>query len=110
MEAYASVVCRNDSGNFFIKGWKVKAVEVFVSGRVQGVGFRSFTKRNALLLGVKGYVENMSDGRVHAVLEGERHQVDKLLEIVRQGPTVSQVRDIKVSETERGGHKDFEIR
>ena len=88
----------------------MKAVDVLVTGRVQGVGFRSFTKKNAVLLGVKGYVENMSDGKVHAVLEGEEHQVDKLLEIVRQGPRVSQVRDVKVVEIEKAGHKDFEVR
>ena len=88
----------------------MKAVEVLISGRVQGVGFRSFTKKNAVLLGVKGYVENLSDGKVHVVLEGEEHQVDKLLEIVRQGPRVSQVREVKVTEIVKAGHPAFEVR
>jgi acylphosphatase len=49
----------------------MKAIDVVVAGRVQRVGFRAFTRRNALMLGVKGYVENTEDGRVHAVLEGD---------------------------------------
>ncbi len=88
----------------------MKAVDVVITGRVQKVGFRAFTRRNALMLGVKGYVENLGDGRVHAVLEGDEHQVEKLLEIIRQGPTVSQVREVKVSEIERAGHRGFEVR
>ncbi len=88
----------------------MKAVDVLVSGRVQGVGFRSFAKKNAQLLGVKGYVENLDDGKVHAVLEGEDHQVDKLVEIIRQGPRVSQVREVKIAEIEKAGHSTFDVR
>ncbi|HMK47734.1 MAG TPA: acylphosphatase [Methanocella sp.] len=88
----------------------MKAVDVVVSGRVQRVGFRAFTKKNAILLGIKGYVENMNDGRVHAVFEGEEHQVDKMMEITRQGPPVSQVRSVKVSEIKITGRPTFEVR
>ncbi len=88
----------------------MKAIDVVVAGRVQRVGFRAFTKRNALMLGVKGYVENTGDGKVHAVLEGDEHQVDKLLELVRQGPGVAQVREVKVNDVEKAGHKGFEVR
>jgi acylphosphatase len=88
----------------------MKAVDVQIAGRVQGVGFRAFTKKNAAMLGVKGYVENMVDGKVHAVLEGDDHQVDKLLEILRHGPMVSQVREVKVTEMEKAGHQGFEVR
>jgi acylphosphatase len=88
----------------------MKAIEVFVSGRVQAVGFRAFTRRNAVMLGVRGYVENLDDGRVHAVIEGDDHQVEKLLEIVRQGPGMSQVRDIQVKDTSGRGFKNFEVR
>jgi len=88
----------------------VKAIDVVVAGRVQRVGFRAFTRRNALLLGVKGYVENTGDGKVHAVLEGDEHQVDKLLELIRQGPGVAEVREVKVSDIEKAGRKGFEVR
>ena len=88
----------------------MKAIDVVVAGRVQRVGFRAFTRRNALLLGVKGYVENTGDGKVHAVLEGDEHQVDKLLELIRQGPGVAEVREVKVSDIEKAGRKGFEVR
>jgi acylphosphatase len=88
----------------------MKAIDVVVAGRVQKVGFRAYTRRNANMLGVKGYVENTDDGKVHAVLEGDEHQIDKLLELIRQGPAVAQVRDVKVSEIEKAGHRGFEVR
>ncbi|WP_424357956.1 acylphosphatase [Methanocella sp. MCL-LM] len=88
----------------------MKAVDVLISGRVQKVGYRAFTRKNALLLGIKGYVENMPDGKVHAVIEGDDHQIDKLLELIRQGPVGSQVRDVKVAEIEKAGYQGFEIR
>ncbi len=74
------------------------------------VGFRAFTRRNAVMLGVRGYVENLEDGRVHAVAEGDEHQVDKLLELVRQGPSNSQVRDIQVKPAEMAGYRHFDVR
>jgi acylphosphatase len=88
----------------------MSAVDVVVSGRVQMVGFRAFTRRNAIMLGVKGYVENMEDGKVHAVIEGEGHQVEKLLEMVRQGPRSSEVRDVQVKDIDSHGYSGFEVR
>lgn len=88
----------------------MSSIDVVVSGRVQMVGFRAFTRRNAIMLGVKGYVENISDGKVHAVLEGENHQVEKLLEMVRQGPQSSEVRDVKVKDIDGQGYSGFEVR
>ena len=85
----------------------MSAIDVVVSGRVQMVGFRAFTRRNAILLGVRGYVENMGDGKVHAVLEGEGYQVEKLLEMVRQGPQSSEVRDVKVQNIDSYGYSEL---
>lgn len=88
----------------------MKAVDVRVAGRVQRVGFRAYTKKNALMLGIKGYVENLDDGKVHAVLEGDEHQVDKMIELIRQGPSISEVRDIKIIEIGHSGYRGFEVR
>ncbi len=88
----------------------MKTIDVTISGRVQAVGFRAFTRRNAVMLGVRGYVENLEDGRVHAVFEGEDHQVDKLLELVRHGPDMAHVRDVKINTVEAAGHKAFSVR
>jgi acylphosphatase len=87
----------------------MKALDVVVSGRVQMVGFRAFTRRNAVMLGVKGYVENLDDGKVHVVLEGEDHQVEKLLEMIRQGPRTSEVRDVKIKDIDRHGYQSFDV-
>ncbi len=62
------------------------------------------------MLGVRGYVENLGDGRVHAVFEGEDHQVDKLLELVRHGPRVAEVREVRVKPADPAGHRTFEVR
>jgi acylphosphatase len=88
----------------------MNAIDVVVSGRVQMVGFRAFTRRNAIMLGVRGYVENLDDGKVHAVLEGEDYQVEKLLELVRQGPRSSEVRDVKVKAIDGQGYSGFDVR
>ena len=88
----------------------MSAIDVVVSGRVQMVGFRAFTRRNAIMLGVRGYVENTEDGKVHAIIEGENYQVEKLLEMVRQGPRSSQVRDVTVKNIDSHGYTGFEVR
>ncbi len=88
----------------------MRAIDVTISGRVQAVGFRAFTRKNAVMLGVRGYVENLSDGRVHAVFEGEDYQVEKLLELVRHGPRVSEVREIRTIPIDHFGYRGFEVR
>lgn len=50
----------------------MKRVHLFISGRVQGVFYRAFTKEVADSLGLKGWVRNLRDGRVEAVFEGQR--------------------------------------
>jgi acylphosphatase len=88
----------------------MKTVDIIVSGRVQMVGFRAFTRKNAILLGIRGFVENLPDGSVHAVIEGEEHQVDKLIEALRHGPRSAQVRAVRVTPADQGGYGNFDIR
>ncbi len=65
---------------------KARAI-VRIFGDVQGVGFRNFTVRQARPLGLSGYVQNLRDGSVRAEIEGERAQIERLLEILKtQGP------------------------
>lgn len=83
---------------------------VFVSGRVQGVFFRSETKREARKHGVNGWVRNLPDDRVEAVFEGEGENVKKLLEFCRRGPSGSKVTNTQVTwERYSGEFRDFEI-
>ncbi|NLH21374.1 MAG: acylphosphatase [Methanothrix sp.] len=85
------------------------AVHVRVSGRVQGVYYRAFTRERAMALGVKGWVRNVPGGGVEAVLEGERKQVGELLKSMKSGPTGSLVLGMELSELEAKGYEDFEI-
>ncbi|MFO7854538.1 MAG: acylphosphatase [Paracoccaceae bacterium] len=64
----------------------MKAVRAVISGRVQGVGFRDWTRREAGRLGVSGWVRNRDDGTVELVASGEAEAVDALLEVCREGP------------------------
>jgi acylphosphatase len=59
---------------------------MFVSGKVQGVFFRQHTRRQAVIHNVKGWIKNLSDGRVEAVFEGDESAVKAMLEFCRVGP------------------------
>ena len=84
---------------------------VYLSGRVQGVGFRAFTRRNAQKLGVSGWVKNLSDGRVEAVIYGDRDKVEDLISRMETGPSLAEVEDIEVEEQKTPpAEKDFQIR
>ena len=85
------------------------AVHVRISGRVQGVFYRAFTRDRAIALGIKGWVRNVPGGGVEAFLEGERKQVGELLKAMKSGPTGAIVLGMELSELEGKGYKDFEI-
>jgi len=89
---------------------KVRA-HVFVSGRVQGVFFRFHTKEWAYELNVKGWVRNLPNGKVEAVLEGEEEDVKELIDRMREGPPLARVDSVEVIwEEYKGEYKDFIIR
>lgn len=60
-----------------------------VTGRVHGVGFRYFVMREAMALGLRGWVANEADGSVHCVAEGSRERLEALLDLLREGPPAS---------------------
>lgn len=89
---------------------KVRA-HVFVRGRVQGVFFRSETRYEANRQNVVGWVRNTSDGRVEAIFEGERENVEKLVAFCRRGPSSARVTGVDVQwEEYTGEFRDFRIR
>jgi len=71
-------------------------VHVFVSGKVQGVFFRSSTKDMAQELGLSGWVKNLADGRVEALFEGKNDVVEKMIEWCKIGPEFSKVTGLEV--------------
>jgi len=72
---------------------KVETYYVHVRGVVQGVGFRHATVRQAHALGVTGWVANLADGSVEAMLQGPANQIDRMLEWMRRGPPSARVTD-----------------
>lgn len=74
----------------------MKRAHIFLKGRVQGVGFRHYTKTNAQKIGVDGWVKNLPDGRVEAVFEGADEDVEQMVDLVKQGPRSSRVTDANV--------------
>jgi acylphosphatase len=64
----------------------IARLDATVSGRVQGVGFRYFVLREAMDLGLDGWVANAPDGSVRCVAEGSREHLERLLERLNEGP------------------------
>lgn len=84
---------------------------VIVSGRVQGVFFRFETQDVARGHNVNGWVRNLVDGRVEAIFEGKKENVDKVIEFCRSGPIGARVIDLEVKwQNYKGEFKDFEVR
>lgn len=75
---------------------KVRA-HLIVSGRVQGVFFRAETEKNANRNNVTGWVQNLPDGRVEALLEGEKENVDSVIEFCKRGPRGAYVHSVNVT-------------
>lgn len=67
---------------------------VFISGNVQGVGYRYFVKDNARKLGLTGWVRNSEDGGVEAVFVGEKNMIEQMIALCRKGPFLAEVKNV----------------
>ena len=86
-------------------------IHVFISGRVQGVFFRSNTKRIADNLGIKGWVRNLPDGRVEVVAEGKKDRIDDLIKFLKKGPEAGIVDNVEIETKDFiGEFQGFSIR
>jgi len=89
---------------------KVRA-HLFISGWVQGVFFRANTRDKALRYGVKGWVRNLPDGRVEVICEGEREDIQRLIEWCKRGPPGARVEGVEVYwEEYKGEFETFSIK
>ena len=86
------------------------ARNVRLTGQVQGVFFRDWTRTEASELGVSGWVRNCADGSVEAHVEGERDAVERLIGRMRDGPPSARVDDVQVEEVSAEGLSGFQVR
>ncbi len=85
-------------------------VRIYVSGIVQGVFFRDFTRRKAQGLKIKGWVRNLPDGRVEAVGEGEEENIREWIRHLRKGPPGAKVDNLEINYEEvKGDFQSFSI-
>ncbi|MBI2034612.1 MAG: acylphosphatase [Candidatus Levybacteria bacterium] len=85
---------------------------LFISGFVQGVGYRHFVRKNAQRFGLTGWVRNLPDNRVEAVLQGSKAQIEKLILLCRskKGPFLAEIENIDIAwEEKKELFNDFEI-
>jgi acylphosphatase len=84
---------------------------LLIRGRVQGVFYRAFTRDIASQLGIRGWVRNLSDDSVEAILEGSKEDIEQAIKHCRMGPPGARVEDIGVTwEDYRGDSQGFQIR
>jgi len=84
--------------------------QVLISGRVQGVFYRAYTRDQAVARGLTGWVRNLPDGRVFAVFEGDREKIDSMLTWCRQGPPHAAVDEVVTDwQPYQGESQDFRI-
>jgi acylphosphatase len=89
---------------------KIVRAHVFISGRVQGVGYRYSTVDTASQLGLTGWVRNLPDSRVEAVFEGAREVVDEMVRWCHSGPPAAVVQEVVLEYEKPEGLQRFEVR
>ena len=86
-----------------------KSVRLYITGTVQGVFFRTFIKSNAEKYNVKGFTRNLEDGRIEVFLEGDADDVNKMMELCKQGPKHSQIKKVEEKPEKFQGFNTFKI-
>lgn len=87
------------------------ARHIRIHGKVQGVGYRFYATRVARRLGLKGWIQNLRDGSVEALVEGEPTAIDEWIDDVREGPRYAEVTQIDQEVREYSGKLgDFDVK
>ncbi len=68
-----------------------------IEGKVQGVGYRYFVRARALELDLSGYARNLPDGKVVVVAEGDKKELDTLVDYLKRGPSRARVNEVMIS-------------
>lgn len=80
-----------------------------ITGTVQGVGYRRYVQRYARDLGLHGYAENLTDGRVEVVAEGHEQDLERLLHWLHRGPPHARVQNVQTEYSAATGLRDFHV-
>ena len=87
----------------------MKHIDIIITGKVQGVGFRQVTKMVADQMGVRGMIRNENDGTVYIEAEGDDVLLEVFLEWCHDGPDRAVVENVKVSPAEVKNYRNFEV-
>ena len=87
-----------------------RSILVRISGRVQGVGYRDWTQRKAIDLGLSGWVRNLASGEVEALFSGSAEAVEAMLAACRRGPQLARVSDMQITEAAEAVSGPFAVR
>jgi acylphosphatase len=99
------------SYNVGMSSQSVSRLEAVVSGMVQGVYFRHFTRQEANRLNLTGWVANQPDGTVKVVAEGDKSNLDNLLDFLHNGPPAARVENVKTTWSDaEGAYTEFRVR
>ncbi|MCL5256647.1 MAG: acylphosphatase [Chloroflexi bacterium] len=91
-------------------GAELASLHIWVSGRVQGVFYRDSIRHEAIKHGIKGWVKNLPDGKVEAVLEGQRQALEEVARWAWHGPPTAVVREVKLEwEAYSGQYRNFSV-
>ena len=86
------------------------AKSVRVTGRVQGVFYRAWTRQQAEAIGAAGWIRNAADGSVEALVEGDETAVAALIDAMREGPDGAEVTNVEIVEAEPENLEHFAVR
>lgn len=86
---------------------ELETLRIQIHGHVQGVGYRLAAVRRAHMLGVRGWIQNLEDGSVEAMIQGSPDQVDAMLSWMRVGPARARVRELQFKESDTDRRFDF---
>jgi len=88
----------------------MKSAAIILKGRVQNVGFRYYTHKTAVEMGIKGFVKNRPDGSVYIEAEGEEGPLAAFMAWCHKGPAWARVDEVEVQEQPLQGFTGFNVR
>ena len=89
----------------------MKQVHLLISGFVQGIGYRSWVRSRARSLGLTGWINNLENGSVETVFQGEEEKIKEMIKLCKEGPPMAEVENIEIQWDQINGEfKDFQVR